>query len=46
MQNLGIKPSRGAYDGLIRVLVKERGFHDGIEVVLTTFIFIMLFTLS
>ncbi|KAK1406662.1 hypothetical protein QVD17_42169 [Tagetes erecta] len=32
MQNLGIKPSRGAYDGLIRVLVKERGFHDGIEV--------------
>ncbi|KAL8240053.1 hypothetical protein R6Q59_013408 [Mikania micrantha] len=32
MQNLGIKPSRGAYDGLIRVLVQERGFHDGIEV--------------
>ncbi|KAI3797048.1 hypothetical protein L1987_39738 [Smallanthus sonchifolius] len=32
MQNLGIKPSRGAYDGLVRVLVKERGFHDGIEV--------------
>ncbi|KAM0014638.1 putative tetratricopeptide-like helical domain superfamily [Helianthus debilis subsp. tardiflorus] len=31
MQKLGIEPSRGAYDGLIRVLVKERGFHDGIE---------------
>ncbi|KAI3725538.1 hypothetical protein L1987_65328 [Smallanthus sonchifolius] len=31
MQNLGIEPSRGAYDGLIRVLVQERGFRDGIE---------------
>ncbi|KAK9078126.1 hypothetical protein SSX86_002183 [Deinandra increscens subsp. villosa] len=32
MQSLGIKPSRGAYDGLIRVLIREKGFHDGIEV--------------
>ncbi|XP_076911533.1 pentatricopeptide repeat-containing protein At1g76280-like [Bidens hawaiensis] len=32
MQNLGVKPSRAAFDGLIRVLVRERGFHDGIEV--------------
>ncbi|KAF5767185.1 putative tetratricopeptide-like helical domain superfamily [Helianthus annuus] len=31
MQKLGIEPSRSAYDGLIRVLIKERGFHDGIE---------------
>ncbi|CAI9270446.1 unnamed protein product [Lactuca saligna] len=33
MQNLGIKPSRGAYDGLIRVLLQEKGFHDGMKVV-------------
>ncbi|KAI3730047.1 hypothetical protein L6452_18723 [Arctium lappa] len=32
MQNLGIQPSRGAYDGLIRVLARTRGFHDGMEV--------------
>nr|XP_043635035.1 pentatricopeptide repeat-containing protein At1g76280 isoform X2 [Erigeron canadensis] len=32
MQNLGIEPSRGAYDGLIRVLVKQRGLQDGMEV--------------
>ncbi|KAJ9544553.1 hypothetical protein OSB04_024260 [Centaurea solstitialis] len=32
MQNLGIHPSRGAYDGLIRVLARTRGFHDGMEV--------------
>lgn len=32
MQNLGIKPSRVAYDGLIRVLLQERGLHDSMEV--------------
>ncbi|KAL4579053.1 hypothetical protein LXL04_015188 [Taraxacum kok-saghyz] len=32
MQNLGMKPSRGAYDGLIRVLLEEKSLHDGMEV--------------
>lgn len=32
MQNIGVKPSRGAYGGLIRVLVKNRSLHDGMEV--------------
>ncbi|XP_071703680.1 pentatricopeptide repeat-containing protein At1g76280 [Rutidosis leptorrhynchoides] len=31
MQDIGIEPSRGAYDGLIRVLVKTRGFHVGLQ---------------
>lgn len=32
MQNLGIQPSRSAYDGLIRVLAQTGGLHDGMEV--------------
>ncbi|KAJ9546543.1 hypothetical protein OSB04_019086 [Centaurea solstitialis] len=36
MQNLGIQPSRGAYDSLIRAVSRTRGFHDGMEVVLST----------
>lgn len=32
MQNLGIQPSRVAYDGLIGVLCRTKGFHDGMKV--------------
>ncbi|KAG5542786.1 hypothetical protein RHGRI_015784 [Rhododendron griersonianum] len=32
MQNMGLEPSSSTYDGLIRAVVSERGFHDGIEV--------------
>ncbi|XAR61556.1 hypothetical protein NMG60_11016012 [Bertholletia excelsa] len=32
MQNLGVEPSCSTYDGLIRAVVSERGFHKGLEV--------------
>ncbi|KAL8531447.1 hypothetical protein ACS0TY_008156 [Phlomoides rotata] len=32
MQDLGLEPSSGAYDGLIKGLVYVKGFHDGMEV--------------
>ncbi|EPS73007.1 hypothetical protein M569_01749, partial [Genlisea aurea] len=31
MENLGLKPSPGTYDGLIRALVSVRSFHHGIK---------------
>ncbi|KAK2971799.1 hypothetical protein RJ640_018488, partial [Escallonia rubra] len=32
MQSIGLEPSCNTYDGFIRVLVAERGFHDGLQV--------------
>ncbi|KAL6527177.1 hypothetical protein OROGR_016267 [Orobanche gracilis] len=32
MQNLGLEPSSGTYDGFIRALVAGKGFHDAMEV--------------
>lgn len=33
MQNIGLKPSCGTYDGFIRALVSVKGFQDGMAVV-------------
>ncbi|KAK3006304.1 hypothetical protein RJ639_016858 [Escallonia herrerae] len=32
MQSIGLEPSCDTYDGFIRALVAERGFHDGLQV--------------
>ena len=36
MQNLGLEPSCHTYDGLIKAIVSDRGFSDGMEVVRST----------
>lgn len=33
MQNLGLEPSSGTYDGFIKAVVRSRGFLDGMEVI-------------
>lgn len=35
MQNLGLEPSCHTYDGLIKAIVSDRGFSDGMEVLKT-----------
>ncbi|XP_052201841.1 pentatricopeptide repeat-containing protein At1g76280 isoform X6 [Diospyros lotus] len=32
MQNLGLEPSRSTYDGFVRAVISERGYHGAIEV--------------
>ncbi|XP_071919961.1 pentatricopeptide repeat-containing protein At1g76280-like isoform X4 [Coffea arabica] len=32
MQNLGLEPSSGTYDGFLRAVVQARGFYDGMQV--------------